>query len=123
MCKDVVCLNGGVCDSGSCLCLNGYSGKRCDTAECQRTHFGTLLIINNNSQYDWNVHVEGDLENRNLYDTVSYTLIADDSLHVEFQSQQICMTLPPPYNTSVPCSAFEKIVSTKECEQTLIVIP
>ena len=30
-CKDVVCLNKGVCDNGKCFCLTGYEGPRCDT--------------------------------------------------------------------------------------------
>ncbi len=31
-CKDKVCLNGGTCVDGSCLCANGYSGPNCETA-------------------------------------------------------------------------------------------
>ena len=30
-CKDVTCLNGSVCDDGSCLCLEGYGGRDCGT--------------------------------------------------------------------------------------------
>ncbi len=32
-CKNVVCANGGTCDSatGSCICLDGYSGSHCET--------------------------------------------------------------------------------------------
>ena len=29
-CKNVVCLNLGVCDGGNCICLTGYEGKRCE---------------------------------------------------------------------------------------------
>src|SRR5438128_7153513 len=30
-CKDVTCLNGGVCDNGSCNCAVGYEGSDCST--------------------------------------------------------------------------------------------
>lgn len=29
-CKSTVCLNGGVCDDGSCQCPTGYSGPQCE---------------------------------------------------------------------------------------------
>lgn len=29
-CKNVVCYNNGVCDDGTCLCPNGYSGTNCE---------------------------------------------------------------------------------------------
>lgn len=32
-CKDVVCLNGGVCDEGDCLCEPGYEGFNCETEQ------------------------------------------------------------------------------------------
>lgn len=30
-CKDTVCLNGGACDDGTCICPTGYSGPQCQT--------------------------------------------------------------------------------------------
>ncbi len=30
-CKDKVCLNGGACIDGTCLCTNGYTGTNCET--------------------------------------------------------------------------------------------
>lgn len=30
-CEDVNCLNGGVCDDGTCICPDGYSGPRCES--------------------------------------------------------------------------------------------
>lgn len=30
-CDSVVCLNGGACDNGSCVCPDGYSGDQCET--------------------------------------------------------------------------------------------
>ncbi len=29
-CKDIVCDNGGVCNEGNCVCLNGYTGFNCE---------------------------------------------------------------------------------------------
>jgi hypothetical protein len=31
-CETVVCLNGGICDDGTCICINGFSGQLCETA-------------------------------------------------------------------------------------------
>ena len=31
-CHNVVCLNGGACDDGSCTCATGFEGNRCQTA-------------------------------------------------------------------------------------------
>ena len=31
-CKDVQCLNNGVCDEGTCDCVNGFTGDRCQIA-------------------------------------------------------------------------------------------
>ncbi len=31
-CHNVACLNGGVCDDGSCTCPSGIEGNRCQTA-------------------------------------------------------------------------------------------
>jgi len=36
-CKDVTCLNGGVCDEGDCICATGYEGTDCATES--RTKF------------------------------------------------------------------------------------
>ena len=32
-CEDVVCLNGGICDSGDCLCEPGFEGHNCETEQ------------------------------------------------------------------------------------------
>ncbi|MBA2422488.1 MAG: calcium-binding EGF-like domain-containing protein [Chitinophagales bacterium] len=43
-CKDVVCLNGGTCVSGTCECPTGYEGSDCTTEE--RTEFlGTYTVV------------------------------------------------------------------------------
>ncbi|MCW3124093.1 MAG: hypothetical protein JWQ38_3585 [Flavipsychrobacter sp.] len=31
-CKTIVCANGGVCNSGACICPSGYEGSNCETA-------------------------------------------------------------------------------------------
>lgn len=35
-CKDVVCQNGGNCSGGSCNCLVGYEGSRCETVSATK---------------------------------------------------------------------------------------
>ncbi len=32
-CKDQICLNGGTCVEGDCVCPNGYSGANCETVD------------------------------------------------------------------------------------------
>ena len=32
-CEDVVCLNNGVCESGECLCSDGFEGYNCETEQ------------------------------------------------------------------------------------------
>ena len=32
-CKDITCTNGGSCSDGTCICPDGYSGKRCEVVD------------------------------------------------------------------------------------------
>lgn len=34
-CEQVICLNGGVCEDGSCACPDGFSGPRCENDPCK----------------------------------------------------------------------------------------
>ncbi len=38
-CRDVSCLNEGVCDNGRCICKEGYSGERCELRNASRIRF------------------------------------------------------------------------------------
>jgi len=59
-CEDKVCLNGGFCEDGTCICLNGYTGSNCQIAPnnpdpCEVNNTGTLCIENrstSNKAYD-----------------------------------------------------------------------
>ncbi len=31
-CETIICQNGGTCDDGTCICINGFSGQFCQTA-------------------------------------------------------------------------------------------
>lgn len=60
-CEKAVCLNGGYCLNGSCICTGGYSGKNCEVdpvPACQTYHYGSLRIANNHLDY-YNVYVGG----------------------------------------------------------------
>lgn len=45
-CDDVNCLNGGRCEEGDCLCLDGYVGDECQTE--MRTQFLGAYNVNEN---------------------------------------------------------------------------
>lgn len=56
-CKNVVCLNGGACSQGNCLCQTGYVGPRCEslaTTEIDydnNTYTTVTITLNNTSTY------------------------------------------------------------------------
>lgn len=43
-CKDVTCLNGGVCDEGDCICATGYEGTDCGT-EMRAKFLGSFTFV------------------------------------------------------------------------------
>lgn len=48
-CEDVVCLNGGYCQDGTCICTNGYTGTNCQTAPpdpCEVNNTAQMCIEN-----------------------------------------------------------------------------
>ncbi len=47
-CKNTVCLNGGACKDGTCICPTGYTGVNCDTRVCTNVcqNGGTLVTAN-----------------------------------------------------------------------------
>lgn len=47
-CKDVTCLNGGVCEEGTCICATGYEGEDC--AIEMRTKFIADYNVNDNCE-------------------------------------------------------------------------
>lgn len=51
-CKDVTCLNDGVCLDGTCDCTTGYSGTDCST-HCSDNIIGTWKITNGTAFCDF----------------------------------------------------------------------
>ena len=45
-CKDVICLNDGVCNSGTCSCAAGYEGTDCSTLSRDK-FIGTWNVVGN----------------------------------------------------------------------------
>jgi len=43
-CKDVECLNGGICDEGDCICAAGYEGTDC-AVEMRTKFIGSYTIV------------------------------------------------------------------------------
>ncbi len=43
-CEDVICLNGGVCDDGTCICPEGFTGDNCQLAAA--TACDTVVCFN-----------------------------------------------------------------------------
>jgi len=55
-CKDVTCLNDGVCESGDCTCTAGYEGPNCGTE--QRLAFvGEYSVVENCNLGDFNYQI------------------------------------------------------------------
>lgn len=55
-CKNVVCLNGGACNNGNCICPTGYTGNRCQDlaiTEIDYTNntYTTANVTLNNTNY------------------------------------------------------------------------
>jgi hypothetical protein len=57
-CKDVTCLNGGTCVSGTCNCANGYEGTNCDT-KTQDRYAGSYSAVDvcTSGNYSYNATV------------------------------------------------------------------
>lgn len=48
-CENKLCLNGGFCEDGTCVCVNGYSGSNCQDeppAPCVASNTAQLCITN-----------------------------------------------------------------------------
>ena len=45
-CADITCKNGGVCNDGSCDCLYGYTGSRCETRLCEKNKTAQVKFQN-----------------------------------------------------------------------------
>ena len=43
-CKDVTCMNGGVCDEGDCVCLEEYEGSSCETRKIDK-YLGSYNVV------------------------------------------------------------------------------
>ncbi len=60
VCDNVVCANDGLCEGGSCTCIEGYEGVRCETMSRQK-FLGTYSVtedgtISQPSVYGANIH-------------------------------------------------------------------
>lgn len=100
-CKDVVCLNGGTCVSGTCSCKTGFEGSDCSTVVATkfvnaggwRTTTEVCTVSGSNAQYDITVVVSGtDLTQliiNNLYDdgrNTTATITGSNSFVINSQS-------------------------------------
>ncbi|MBP9153264.1 MAG: hypothetical protein KBF73_13340 [Flavobacteriales bacterium] len=72
-CKDVTCLNGGICDSGDCVCATGYAGTNCDTE--QRSVFvGNYSAVENCNLGDFNYEISINANSENVTEIVLHNL-------------------------------------------------
>lgn len=49
-CKDTVCLNGGACDDGTCICPSGYTGANCENED--RCYTNNIHCLNGGTCFD-----------------------------------------------------------------------
>lgn len=66
-CKDVTCLNGGVCDEGDCLCVGDYEGDDCGTHKIAK-FLGDFTVTpdcgsGQGSQFDCTITEDEDVTN------------------------------------------------------------
>ena len=53
-CIDKVCLNGGFCEDGSCVCVDGFTGTNCELLPedpCATNNTATFCMSNNSISY------------------------------------------------------------------------
>jgi EGF domain-containing protein len=99
-CLGVVCLHGGICDTGICQCPTGWSGSHCDTIAITSTWSGSEISTHSNppgnlknitciisiSTSDTNVAFLYNYDN--LGDTMRGTL-STDKTSITFSQQKI----------------------------------
>lgn len=92
-CKDTNCLNGGVCDDGTCICETGFSGDDCGTANTPSKITITQIDIvdfpglDNGSTWDVAIDTDPDIvielvnngSGSTVYTSASFDNMADGS--------------------------------------------
>lgn len=72
-CKDVTCQNGGTCSGGTCTCVVGYEGTRCETKSRDKfigTYVGSEICTIGTDNYSVTISANSDnvkLTYSNLY--------------------------------------------------------
>lgn len=57
-CEDIVCLNGGICNDGSCVCVDGYDGVDCGIFLVDKfVGIYSVVVVCNGFNYNYMVSI------------------------------------------------------------------
>lgn len=107
-CEGITCMNGGECDEGKCVCINGYGGEFCQTdllPDCERNNYGSIFCSNITSK-EFNIYINGVYRGwLNEYSFQTFDNVAPGNYHVEWDQTDYIFT-PDVYTWNVtvePC--------------------
>ena len=84
-CAAVNCYGNGVCNeqTGSCVCVNGYTGTNCTIAPSQCSVNNTGSVIINSSHTDaYEIYINGIYKGYQYYGTTTYSNIPAGSVSI-----------------------------------------
>lgn len=73
-CKNVSCINDGICFEGKCLCPEGYEGVNCETLQ-QATYDGNYTVSETCNLGDYNYSIQIVTDSLDIHSIAIYNLV------------------------------------------------
>ena len=91
-CKDVNCLNGGVCETGDCICAIGFEGTNCQT-EQRQAFVGNYSVDEacNLGDFSYEISINADSE---IATQITLSNIADLGFELTGSVDGVLLTIP-----------------------------